>query len=158
MQHCALILMPLQRFQTYTRVFFFPRIPASIIHNFTRNNDVVDPRVVPKNGIPDANNVEVSHRASPPPPPASSNRRPASVREEVPTLPRLISDLERIWARSERFKDSKSLSKRTEARKIMLAGMRAMDDQVSALHPDLEPKRLQRFFSKRDYFIGNANK
>jgi hypothetical protein len=137
---------------------FFPRIPASIIHHFTRNNDVVDPRVVPKNGIPDAINVEVSDRASPPPPPASSNRRPASVREEVPTLPRLISDLERIWARSERLKDSKSLSKRTEARKIMLAGMRAIDDQVSALHPDLEPKRLQRFFSKRDYFIGNANR
>lgn len=141
---------------------FFPRIPASIINNFTRNNDVVDPRVVPKNGIPDANTVEISDRASPPPPPAradrSSNRRPGSIREEVPTLPRLISDLERIWARSERLKDSKLLTKRTEARKIMLAGMRAMDDQVSALHPDLEPKRLQRYFSKRDYFIGNANR
>jgi hypothetical protein len=141
---------------------FFPRIPASIVHNFTRNNDVVDSRAVPKNGIPDTNTVEISDRASSSPPPATSdrrcNRRPASIREEVPTLPRLISHLERIWARSERFQDSTSITKRTEARKIMLTGLRLIDDQVSALHPDLEPKRLQRYFSKRDYYVGNARR
>ena len=137
---------------------FFPRIAASIMHKFARNNDVVDPHAVPKIGIPDANSAEISERGSSPAPPPTGDRRRHAVREEVPTLPRLVSDLERIWARTERLKDSKLSFKRTEARKIMLAAMRSMDDQVSSLHPDLEPKRMQRYFSRRDYYLGNAHR
>ena len=141
---------------------FFPRIAASIMHTFARNNNVVNSRVIPKIGIPDANtgllNDTSDRESSPPPPPTGHGvrRRHASVREEVPTLARLVSDLERIWGRTDRLKDSKSLAKRTEARKLMLSIMRGMEDQVSSLHPDLEPQRMQRYFSKRDYYVGNA--
>jgi hypothetical protein len=91
---------------------FWPRIPASIVSMFEAHNDTVHPRLVPKSGLPEErsrDDIEEAEDASPPPSQPHARRR---IREEVPTLFRAINDLERIWGRTDRLKNSRDAPKK----------------------------------------------
>jgi hypothetical protein len=145
---------------------FYPRIAAYIFAPFALHNDPVSSRSILRSGIPEnhVDNAENddweddesdSQQQQQLP---SSRRRSSGIRSEVPTLPRLINDLQRIWERTERLKDTKSQKPRSTARALILSTMRTLEDQVTAIHPDLAPKRMTRWYNKRDRFLGIARK
>jgi hypothetical protein len=142
---------------------FYPRIAACVFGPFALHNEPVSSRNILKSGIPE-NHVDNSDNEgweeleSDSQLPPRSRRRSSSIRSEVPTLPRLMNDLQRIWERTERLKDSKSQKSRTNARAMILSTMRTLEEQVAAIHPDLAPKRNTRYYSKRDRYIGNARR
>lgn len=144
---------------------FYPRIAAYIFAPFALHNEPVSSRSILRSGIPE-NHIdnpenedwEDDESDSQQQQPPSSRRRSSGIRSEVPTLPRLINDLQRIWERTERLKDTKSQKPRSTARALILSTMRILEDQVTALHPDLAPKRTTRYYSRRDRYIGNARR
>jgi hypothetical protein len=137
---------------------FWPRIPGSIMSMFGAHNDPVNPRLVPKSGLPEGqsrHDQEEEEDASPPPTQPHARRR---IREEVPTLFKAINDIERIWSRTDRLKNSRDAPKKTEARVLIRTTLRSLEEAIIALHPDFAPKRTERFYSKRDYYIGKARR
>jgi hypothetical protein len=152
-----------QAFPTLHSSAFYPRIAASIFQPFANHNDPVSPRSVLKSGIPDTHmenseNDDGWEDVQTEAPPPASRRRSSSSRDEVPTLPRLLNDLQRIWERTERLTDSKHQKPRSDARALMLSTMRTLEEQVAAIHPDLAPRRTNRYYSKRDRYLGNARR
>jgi hypothetical protein len=138
--------------------FFLSLSPCLPFFNY---NEPISSRSIRRSGIPEnhtdnpasSEGCEESAEA-----PASSRRRLSGIRSEVPTLARLINDLERIWERTERLKDTKSQKPRSNARALILSTMRTLEEQVAAIHPDLAPKRTKRYYSKRDLYIGNVRR
>ena len=137
---------------------FWPRIPASILSMFAAHNDTVNPRLVPKSGLPEERNRDDVEEVEDPSPPPSQPHARRRTREEVPTLFKAINDLERIWGRTDRLKNSKDDPKKTEARILVRSTLRSLEEAIIALHPDFAPKRTERFYSKRDFYIGNARR
>ena len=62
--------------------------------------------------------------------------------------------LSAMWSRTERLQDKKI---KAEARAIILTHMQDANDKIMALHADLVPKRLKRYYSLRDRVLGLAN-
>ena len=69
-------------------------------------------------------------------------------------MAKLIAEIESIWTRTERLKDSKDHELRSNARALMLATIRSLGEQVSMLHTELAPKREQRYYTARDKYMG----
>lgn len=136
---------------------FHPRIPASIFAPFAKNNDPVKPSMIPRSGLPQrpqqGQELESSSTGGGA---AAGGSRRTSNRQEVPTLAKLIAEIESIWTRTERLKDSKDHELRSNARALMLATIRSLGEQVSMLHTELAPKREQRYYTARDKYMGIA--
>ncbi len=138
---------------------FFPRIPASLFQRFVSNNDPEGSDDVPKSGLPQTSDVQDgdefddtvtgSSRSSQP----QQRTADRTQREEVPTFQRLHNKLEALWDRVQRLKKAVSNS----AKSLILRTLISLEEQIFAQHPDKEPKRMQRYFSRRDKYMGIAN-
>jgi hypothetical protein len=76
--------------------------------------------------------------------------RRESVRESVPTEPRVFQELHDIWDRTRRLTGHNQ----SDARKLVGTTLATLKDQVYAIQPDITPKKLTRHFSVSDLYRG----
>ena len=140
-------------------ISFLPRISASMFAPFAKSNHPVQSSIVPTSGLPRNQRQERDLDSSPAEcgggGAAASSRRKSN-RDEVPTLQRLLAEVTAIWQRTERLKNANDYQLRSQARTLCLTTIRSLGEAVAALHPELEPKRMQRFFTYRDMYMGIA--
>jgi hypothetical protein len=143
-------------FQLQYKRSFCPRIPASYFREFLLRIDPDGEDEVPIHGLPkqqsngeylSQQNVaarDCNHELQP-----SSPRRVSS-RKAPPTERGIFDQLQRIWDRTKRLKEP-NLS---AARILLQERLDFVEDQITAMHPNMLPAKLTRFFSSSDIMKG----
>ena len=141
---------------------FHPRISLQLFNKFSKFHKPQGTSCVPTSGIPSDSHDNDDHdddddrgaSASSAPNPKAQGGRERGKRTVVPTFPMVNNLLSAMWSRTERLQDKKI---KAEARAIILTHMQDANDKIMALHADLVPKRLKRYYNLRDRVLGLAN-
>ena len=141
---------------------FHPRISLQLFNQFIQFHEPQGTSCVPTSGIPSDSHDHDDHDDDDDRGAAASSARNTKTpgarergkRTVVPTFPMVNNLLSSMWSRTERLQDKKI---KAEARAIILTHMQDANDKIMALHADLAPKRMKRFFNLRDRVLGLGN-
>ena len=134
---------------------FHPRISANLFQQFTRFHRPEGFANVPTAGIPENCEVSDDDGRGGSPPNANPQEAPRrSSRTAVPTFPMISNVVQSIWDRIHRLKDSKT---KAESKSLLWTNLQDTLEQIDALEPLRQPRKLTRFYSMRDRVMGLSN-
>jgi len=130
---------------------FCPSLPASYVRAFLVRIDPDGEDDVPLPGLPRRQHLDVTDDATDDFEPSP---RRSSARKAQPTERGVFDQLQRIWDKTKRLKDTNQGASRI----FLQEHLDAVEDYISTLHPSKLPQKLTRYFSSSDMMKGRQQR